>query len=73
VRSTARDTIKYFGDTLEAGIKELAGKPLTKEEEDKKKNDGIILMLLRALGKALGTVLVVGGTAALAAGEKMKK
>jgi len=74
VAPAAMGTLKALSDTIEKAIKELAGKPnKTKEEEDKNKKDGILLMLLKALGKAMGTVLVVGGAAALTVGKEIQK
>lgn len=74
VAPAAIGTLKALSNTIEKAMNELAGKSnLTKEEKDKKEKDGILLLLLKMLGKAMGTVLVVGGTAALAAGKEMKK
>ncbi len=74
VAPAAMGTLKALSDTIEKAMRELAGKPnKTKEEEDKNKKDGILLMLLKALGKAMGTVLVVGGAAALTVGKEIQK
>ncbi len=74
VAPAAMGTLKALSNTIEKAMNELANKPnKTKEEEEKNKKDGILLLLLKMLGKAMGTVLVVGGAATLAVGKEMKK
>lgn len=71
LNETVQNDIQQLTKKIEQSNQEQATNPDPQKQEENKK-DSILLMLLKALGKAVGTALVITGATVLAAAKDKK-